>query len=102
VLAVEVVTADGDILLCSKDQNCDLFWAARGAGPGTLNSCLKIPLLIQILGFPAIVTAFHLEVRNRFSNVMKSTFIWPLEQYKTVLDWTIDVSTASFYYLPRH
>lgn len=38
MLAVEVVTANGDIRLCSKDENCDLFWAARGAGPGTLNS----------------------------------------------------------------
>ncbi|TVY14427.1 6-hydroxy-D-nicotine oxidase [Lachnellula arida] len=76
MLAVEVVTADGDIRLCSKDENSDLYWAARGAGPG----------------FPAIVTAFHLEVRNSYSNMMKSTFIWPLEQYKTVLNWTIDIA----------
>ncbi|TVY85349.1 6-hydroxy-D-nicotine oxidase [Lachnellula suecica] len=76
IVAVEVVTADGEILLCDKDNSSDLFWAARGAGPG----------------FPAIVTSFYLEARNVFSNIMKSTFIWPLEQYKTIMDWTIDTT----------
>lgn len=34
IAAIEVVTAAGDVLLCDEDQNADLFWAARGAGPG--------------------------------------------------------------------
>ncbi|RHZ44291.1 uncharacterized protein CDV56_100980 [Aspergillus thermomutatus] len=32
--AVEVVTAQGVKLLCNAEQNSDLYWAARGAGPG--------------------------------------------------------------------
>lgn len=32
VLAVELVTADGRVVVASKDQNPDLFWAVRGAG----------------------------------------------------------------------
>ncbi|PQE29141.1 6-hydroxy-D-nicotine oxidase protein [Rutstroemia sp. NJR-2017a BBW] len=32
LLAVEMVLADGSIVVCSKDQNPDLFWAVRGAG----------------------------------------------------------------------
>ncbi|KAF2083824.1 FAD/FMN-containing dehydrogenase [Saccharata proteae CBS 121410] len=48
VVGIDVVTATGDILHCSKDEHSDLFWAARGAGPG----------------FPAIVTTFHLQTRE--------------------------------------
>ena len=31
MVAVEVVTAAGEVLLCDKDQNSDLLWAAKGA-----------------------------------------------------------------------
>jgi FAD/FMN-containing dehydrogenase len=34
VVAVDVVTADGSLLRADADQNSDLYWAARGAGPG--------------------------------------------------------------------
>ncbi|KAH7412554.1 hypothetical protein BKA64DRAFT_702679 [Cadophora sp. MPI-SDFR-AT-0126] len=34
ILQIEVVTANGDILICNKEQNPDLFWAARGSGQG--------------------------------------------------------------------
>jgi FAD/FMN-containing dehydrogenase len=32
LLQAEVVTADGDVLLASEDENADLFWALRGGG----------------------------------------------------------------------
>lgn len=32
LLSVDVVTADGELLTASADQNQDLFWAIRGAG----------------------------------------------------------------------
>jgi FAD/FMN-containing dehydrogenase len=32
LVAVEVVTADGDILRASHDENEDLFWGLRGDG----------------------------------------------------------------------
>jgi FAD/FMN-containing dehydrogenase len=32
VLSLEVVTADGEMLIASEEQNPDLFWAMRGAG----------------------------------------------------------------------
>lgn len=34
--ALEVVTANGKLLLCNRLQNQELYWAARGAGPGEL------------------------------------------------------------------
>jgi FAD/FMN-containing dehydrogenase len=36
VKAVDVVTAEGELLHCNENQNEDLYWAARGAGPGKL------------------------------------------------------------------
>lgn len=33
LLAVELVTADGELLRASADEHPDLFWALRGAGP---------------------------------------------------------------------
>jgi FAD/FMN-containing dehydrogenase len=32
LLAVEIVTADGEVLTASETQNADLFWALRGGG----------------------------------------------------------------------
>ena len=34
VKAIDVVTADAQLLHCDENQNSELFWAARGAGPG--------------------------------------------------------------------
>ena len=44
VVAVDVVTAEGELVRADETQNTDLFWAARGAGPG----------------FFGVVTRFHL------------------------------------------
>src|SRR4029077_2726282 len=44
VVAVDVVTATGEQLRADAGEHPDLYWAARGAGPG----------------FPGIVTRFHL------------------------------------------
>jgi hypothetical protein len=82
VTRIEAVSAHGEFIVCDKEQNSDLFWAARGAGPG----------------FPAIVTAFYLEVRDRFSSVKSSTFMWPLSEYQTVMDWTVKVR---LFYMPN-
>jgi FAD/FMN-containing dehydrogenase len=46
VAAIEMVTAAGEIVLASADEHAELFWAARGAGPG----------------FFAAATAFHLKL----------------------------------------
>jgi FAD/FMN-containing dehydrogenase len=46
VTAIEMVTAAGEIVVASAEKHPDLFWAARGNGPG----------------FFAAVTAFHLKL----------------------------------------
>lgn len=34
IVGIDVVTADARETYCSKSENADLFWAARGSGPG--------------------------------------------------------------------
>jgi FAD/FMN-containing dehydrogenase len=34
VRAIDVVTAEGELVHASEHENADLYWAARGAGPG--------------------------------------------------------------------
>jgi FAD/FMN-containing dehydrogenase len=34
IASIDVVTADGELVTADEQSNSDLFWAARGAGPG--------------------------------------------------------------------
>jgi acyl CoA:acetate/3-ketoacid CoA transferase alpha subunit len=77
VVGVDVVTADARELHCNSVENADLFWAARGAGPG----------------FPAIVTRFYLLTRPA-TEMYKNLYVYPISEYKKVLQWVIDVSLA--------
>jgi len=69
------VTASAQQLHCSPTLNPDLFWAARGAGPG----------------FPALVTRFHLLTRP-LPPLHQSLYFFPLSAFQPVLRW---VSTAA-------
>ena len=78
ILAIDVVTAKGDLVRCDSKQNSDLFWAARGAGPG----------------FPAVVTKFHLNVRPKYANMLSSAFIYPISEYRRVMDWILNLTST--------
>ena len=71
VEALDVVTADGELVRCDASQNADLFWAARGAGPG----------------FPGVVVRFHLRAYPRFRSLTQSTFVYPREVAAEVFTW---------------
>ena len=71
VAAVEVVTADGETAWCDADRNADLFWAARGSGPG----------------FFGVVTAFRLHTRPRFRELIQTTYVYPAAAAGDVLGW---------------
>lgn len=62
VAAIEVVTADGELVRASERENEDLFWAARGAGPG----------------FFGIVTRFHLRLLAARRAVFATNYVFPL------------------------
>lgn len=44
ILQVEIVTADGKILIANQCQNKDLYWAVRGGGGGTFGVVTKMTL----------------------------------------------------------
>jgi hypothetical protein len=71
IVALDVVTADGELVRASATENEDLFWAARGSGPT----------------FPGIVTRFHLATRPRFAHVGHTTQVYPIELFPEVMRW---------------
>jgi hypothetical protein len=71
IASMRVVTADGDVVEASTSENPDLFWAARGAGPG----------------FFGVVTEFRLFTRPRFRELTQTTYVYPIEVAEEVLAW---------------
>jgi len=71
VTAVDVVTADGELVRADAHQNSDLYWAARGAGPG----------------FFGAITRFHLTLRPRPKVMMNSIYGYPIEVMDEVFTW---------------
>src|SRR5712691_2397264 len=71
VVAVDVVTADGELVRADEHRNSDLFWAARGAGPG----------------FCGVITRFHLETRPLPAGLATTTQVYPVERYADIVAW---------------
>src|SRR5215471_6384533 len=69
--SMRVVTPDGDVVEASAAENPDLFWAARGAGPG----------------FFGVVTEFRLHTMPRFRELTQTTYVYPAEVAEEVLAW---------------
>ena len=69
--SLRVVTADGEVVECDATENADLFWAARGSGPG----------------FFGVVTEFRLRTRPRFRELTQTTYVYPAEVAAEVLGW---------------
>ncbi|KAI9932329.1 hypothetical protein ASPWEDRAFT_171544 [Aspergillus wentii DTO 134E9] len=81
----DVVTAQGELVHCSKDYNPDLFWAVRGAGPA----------------FPGLVVRFQLKTTPHPKAIHTSGYVYPREKYREAFDWirslqpNIDSDTTS-------
>ncbi len=67
VLAVDVVTADGQLVTASASENADLFWGVRGAGANF-----------------GIVTSFEYQLRP-VGPVLGGLVLYPMSQDKEVL-----------------
>ncbi|WP_296666049.1 FAD-binding oxidoreductase [Demequina sp.] len=78
IVAVDVVTADGEHLRADARQNSDLYWAARGAGPG----------------FPGIVTRFHLQTYEAPKAMWHDTWSFHLDDAEAVIHWLHEVLPA--------
>ena len=77
LLAVDMITADGEFVKASESENTDLFWGIRGAG-----------------GNFGIVTEFEFRLNPVGPIVLSGPIFWPMEQSAKVLrfyrDWITD------------
>lgn len=75
VEAVDVVTAAGELVRADASHHPDLFWAARGAGPG----------------FFGAVVRFHLRLYPRPRHIANGVHLYPLELLEEVFGWAQEV-----------
>jgi FAD/FMN-containing dehydrogenase len=74
VVGIDVVTADGKLVYADAGQNADLYWTARGAGPG----------------FFGVITRFHLQTYP-LTPMWHDTRMFALDHVEPVLEWLHDV-----------
>jgi hypothetical protein len=68
LVSVDVVTADGEYVKASEDENADLFWGVRGGG-----------------GNFGIVTSFELRLQALGPIVVAGPVFWPIEESPRVM-----------------
>ncbi|KAL3462474.1 hypothetical protein BJX64DRAFT_288376 [Aspergillus heterothallicus] len=73
IIAIDVVTASGELLRADARQNRDLFWAARGGGPA----------------FPGVVTRFHLQTLPAPRIMRSSGYVYTIGHYHTAFNWAL-------------
>lgn len=73
LMQMEIVTADGQILICNRNENADLFWAARGGG----------------MGFFGIVTKFWGRT-TKAKTLYHTSWVFSANQYEEVMNYLLD------------
>lgn len=71
VVGLDLVLADGSQVHASERENADLYWAARGAGPG----------------FFAVVVRYHLRLHRKPGYVGMVMQIFRLQHLEAVFEW---------------
>ena len=75
VEAIDVVTAEGELVRADATHHPDLFWAARGAGPG----------------FFGVVTRFHVRVYDRPRVVTQGVYLFDVDVLDEVVTWAAEI-----------
>ncbi len=70
VTAVDVVDASGNVVRADEREHADLYWAARGAGPG----------------FPGVVTRYHLRLHDAPAAVVTRALTFALDDLDVIAD----------------
>jgi FAD/FMN-containing dehydrogenase len=76
VLGLDVVTADGEQISCDAENHPDMYWAARGSGPG----------------FFGVVTSFKLRLHPRPAVLGTCLYLYPIELADEVFTWGRSIS----------
>ncbi|MES2880389.1 MAG: FAD-binding oxidoreductase [Pseudomonadota bacterium] len=69
LLSVELVTADGNIILCSEDEKPELFWALHGGGG---NFGVATSFMFQLHALPVVTAALLLWPPQEGPHVMRA------------------------------
>ncbi|MGE0066176.1 MAG: FAD-binding oxidoreductase [Solirubrobacterales bacterium] len=78
VEAIDVVTAAGELVRAEQTSHPDLFWAARGSGPG----------------FFGAVARFHLRLYPRPRHVANGVHLYPIELLDEVFAWAQEIGPS--------
>lgn len=70
VKAIEFVTAEGKLVTASAEEHPDLFWAARGCGPGMF----------------AVATRYHLKCFPLPKAILSSNYYYSLDDLREVVE----------------
>jgi FAD/FMN-containing dehydrogenase len=76
VVGLDVITAGGEQIHCDADNHSDLFFAARGAGPG----------------FFGVVTSFYLKLYPRPAVCGTSVYVYPWDVADEIYTWARSIS----------
>jgi len=71
VEAIDMVTADGALVTASREQQSELFWAARGAGPG----------------FFAVALRYHLSLYRLPRAIASSAYYFRMSEVRGIAQW---------------
>jgi FAD/FMN-containing dehydrogenase len=74
VRAVDAVLADGTAISADEDENTDVLWGVRGAGPG----------------FPAVITSYTLALHPLPAAIAGSTYVLPIDSVREIARWLAD------------
>ena len=64
VIGIDLVTADGEYLYASAEENADLYWAARGAGGGFFGVVVRFHLKLFPLPAYRAIIAHQFKIRH--------------------------------------
>jgi len=80
VIGIDVVVASGELLHADENENSELLWAARGAGPG----------------FFGVVTKFYLRLYPRKKVTMVSSYQYPVDCLQDVMRFVHEVGRETW------
>ena len=75
VLGLDIVTAEGELVHASENENADLYWAARGSGGG----------------FFGVVVRFHLRLYKKPKYCGMMSHIFSMQHLEDVYRWAYEV-----------
>lgn len=80
--ALDLVTADGELIHASASENQDYYWAARGSGPA----------------FFGVATRYYMKLHERPAVMKSSGFVYGIDALDAVITWM----RGALHSLPRN